>query len=261
VARRVYDSGVARSKSYSDDDLQHAVAVSRSWRGVLRELGLLATSASAMRSVRRNADRLGLDYRHFTGQRRWTDAQLEAAVAGSSSWREVGETLGLASDSSQATLRGHAARLNLDVSGLNRPGRPNGSQCPPMFVDLGHLPRAGSLLAAAWFALCGYAVSWPLEPVRYDLVVQRDGELLRVQVKTASVRAGDSWQVWLSTTGRMRATYDPEDIDLFFVIDGELSYYAIPVNVVGGLHAITLSGYQDFRVGSGSSSPGGNRKP
>lgn len=120
-----------------------------------------------------------------------------------------------------------------------------------MSVDLANLPRAGSLLAAAWFALCGYAVSWPLEPVRYDLVVHRDRELLRVQVKTASVRAGGSWQVWLSTTGRTRATYDPEDVDLFFVIDGDLSYYAIPVNVVGGLHAITLSGYQDYRVHRG----------
>jgi hypothetical protein len=27
-------------------------------------------------------------------------------------------------------------------------------------------------LAAAWYALCGYDVAWPLEPSRYDLVVE-----------------------------------------------------------------------------------------
>ena len=57
---------MARSSSYPDDALRHAVAVSRSWRGVLRELGLLATSASAMRTARRRADTLDLDYSHFT---------------------------------------------------------------------------------------------------------------------------------------------------------------------------------------------------
>lgn len=217
---------MARGPSCSDGDLIRAVAGSRSWRGVLRELGLTATSGSAMRSVRRNADRLGLDYGHFTGQRRWTDAQLEAAVSSSASWREVIDALWLAGDSSQVTLRGHAARLNLDVSRLTPPAVVRRDPPLPMEVDLTNLSRAGSLVAAAWFTLCGYVISGPLEPARYDL---------------ASL-ALDHWP--------HASDADIEDINPFFVIDGDLSYYAIPVSVVGGLHAITLAGYQDFCVGS-----------
>lgn len=204
--------------------------------------------------MRRYADQLGLDYRHFTGQRRWTDAQLAAAIGGASSWREVVDALGLADESSQVALRGHAARLGLDVSHLRRPERQEAVGPPAMSVDAGNLPRAGSLIAAAWFAMCGYAVSWPLEAARYDLIVQRGQVIQRVQVKTTSVRAGDSWQVWISTTGKGRSTYDPEDIDLFFVVDGDLAFYAIPVAVVGGLQSIALSACQRYRVGSAASS-------
>ena len=48
-------------RRYSDSDLVDAVRASHSWRGVLRALGLSATSAAAMRSVRAHADRLQLD--------------------------------------------------------------------------------------------------------------------------------------------------------------------------------------------------------
>lgn len=204
-----------------------------------------------MRSVRKHADRLALDYGHFTGQRRWTDDQLAGAVAGARSWEEVVDVLGLADQSSQVTLRGHAARLQLDVAHLRREPQRH-DPAVAMSADLGNLPQAGSLVAAAWFAMCGYTVSWPLEPARYDLLTHRDGELQRIQVKTTSVRAGESWQVWLSTTGRGRTVYDPEEIDFFFVVDGELSFYLIPVDVVGGLHAITLSAYSRFRVREGA---------
>ena len=67
-------------RRYSDEQLIEAIQASHSWRGVLRQVGLSATSAAAMRSVRMHADRLGLDYSHFTGQRRWTDQQLVAAI-------------------------------------------------------------------------------------------------------------------------------------------------------------------------------------
>jgi hypothetical protein len=116
--------------------------------------------------------------------------------------------------------------------------------------DMANLSRAGSLLAASFLTLCGFQVSWPLEPTRYDLLADRGG-ILRVQVKTASVRSGASWQVWLSTTGRQRTTYDPDEIDAFFVIDGDLGFYLIPVAAVGGLHAVTLSGYTRYLVGRG----------
>src|SRR5205809_171800 len=95
-------------RSYDDAALAAAVADSRSWRGVLRALGLQATSAGALRSARRHADRMGLDYSHFTGQRRWNDAALVSAVADSRSWSQVARTLGLEGGSSHPVLRGHA---------------------------------------------------------------------------------------------------------------------------------------------------------
>lgn len=236
---------MGRERTYDDQQLSRAVAECRSWRGVLRSLGLSGTSAGAMRSIRSHADRLGLDYGHFTGQRRWTDVELRAATESSHSWAEVAERLGLVGGSSVQTVKGHARRLGLETSHFTPVPRPETLALMPY---RGNLSRAGSMLAAAWFELCGQHVSWPLEPCRYDLLVWRPDGAARIQVKTtAAATAGDSWTVWLSTTGSERKTYDPDEIDFFFVIDGHLSYYLIPVAAVGGLMAIQLSAYQEYR--------------
>jgi hypothetical protein len=94
-------------------------------------------------------------------------------------------------------------------------------------------------------------VAWPLEPARYDLLVDTDVAPRRVQVKTTTVRTGTSWTVWLSTTGRERRTYSIDEIDDFFLIDGDLSYYLLPVGAVGGLHGIKLSAYDQYRIRDG----------
>lgn len=204
-----------------------------------------------MRSVRAHADRLELDYAHFTGQRRWTDQGLAAAVSSAKTWAQVAEALGLVGGSSVTTLRGHAVRLGLDTSHLSPTRRASVSD-HAMSPQLVHLARAGSLMAAAWFELCGHHVSWPLEPCRYDLLVWMGASAQRVQVKTTTVKQGSSWTVWISNTGKERATYDPAEIDHFFVIDGEYTFYLIPVAVVGGLTAIQLSAYGDYRVTRGA---------
>jgi hypothetical protein len=237
---------MARERTYSDEQLVIAVSTSRSWRGVLRALGLVATSAGAMRSVRSNADRLGIDYSHFKGQRRWTEEELGAAVEAATNWVEVLDILGIQSVSALATVKGHASRIGLDLRhltvssdvGVVRERRP----------DTAYLRRAGPLLAASWFTLCGRDVSWPLEPSRYDLVVCGEEGLRRVQVKTTTTRAGNTWKVYLSTARRERKTYDPDEIDDFFVIDGSLMCYLIPMAVVGGLQAVHLAGYGQYRL-------------
>jgi hypothetical protein len=240
---------MSRQRSYSDDDLRQAVEAARSWRDVLRRLELKATSSSAMRSVRTHADRLGLDYGHFTGQRRWRDGDLADAIEHSHAWFEVAERLGLKGGSSHATLKGHALRLGIDTEHLQGPpprtlplGHMDG-----LTAQLGHLPRAGNLLAASWFSLCGYDVSWPLEPAVYDLLVAWGDGFARIQVKTTAMRAGDGWMVRLTRSGTSR-TYDPDDVDFFFVIDGDLAYYLIPVGAVGGLQGIHLAAYADYRL-------------
>lgn len=245
---------MAHKRTYSDEQLLHAIANSSSWRGLLRELGLVATSAGAMRSVRSHADRLGADYSHFRGQRRWTEDELRAAIETAKTWSEAAERLGIHDASAVAALKGHAARLDLDCKHLtvkstaarNRDIRP----------DIAHLDRAGPLLAASWFTLCGHEVSWPLEPSRYDLLVCTAEGIRRVQVKTTTVRAGDTWKVYLSTSRRERRTYDPDEIDDFFIIDGALVCYLIPVTAVGGLHAIHLRSYARYRLAQVN--PGGH---
>jgi hypothetical protein len=238
---------VACVRQYTDEQLARAVVEAHSWRGVLRRLGLAATSAGAMRSVRGHADRLALDHSHFRGQRRWSEQQLETAVASSHSWMQVCEELGLTGGSSVATVRGHAARLGLDTTHLTpvSAGRPAPETPQPRMVNL---PRAGSLLAASWFELCGLAVSWPLEPCRYDLFVWRPEGAERIQVKTGTLRTRSSWMVRLSSSrGEMR-TYDPDEIDQFFVIDGDFDFYLIPISVVGGLTAIHVSAYEGYKL-------------
>jgi hypothetical protein len=241
------------NRSYDDQELIRAVAAAHSWRGVIRELGLKGRSTATYRSLQRHALRLDLDTSHFTGQRTWQDDDLAVAVAASTSWHEVQKALGLSGGGSVAALKGHALRLGIDSGHLGPQPTP-----PPSVVtwrpDLTNLPRAGSMLAASWFAMCGYDVSWPLEPCRYDLLVDLDGQRARVQVKTCRRRAG-GWQVNLTTSGHptggrhARTFYDPDEVDCFFVIDGDLNYYLFPMEAVAGRSAICLSAHQAFRVG------------
>ncbi|MFL6090522.1 MAG: group I intron-associated PD-(D/E)XK endonuclease [Aeromicrobium sp.] len=231
-------------KTYDDEMLATAVASSRSWRGVLRALGLHVSSGGATRMIQREVDRLGLDHSHFTGQRRWTDADLIQAVAGSRSWKEVTAALGIQGGSSYPLLKGHALRLGLDTSHIGAPVEREGSPWA-LVPSPRHLRQAGSMLAASWFALCGYEVSWPLEPCRYDLLVHSGAKVERVQVKTTTQPPGTIVRL---APGDKRFVYDPDEIDSFFIIDRELRYYLIPVAVVGGRRGISLRAYADYIV-------------
>ena len=228
-------------RRYSDDALVTAVETSTSWRAVLRTLGTQTSTAS----VRARADVLGLSYTHFQGHRKWTDRELADAVMSARSWSQVADHLGLAGGSAATTLRGHACRLGLDVTHLAS-GRPAALPEHSLVPRLANLARVGPLLAAAWFELCGLSVSWPLEPARYDLVVWRSGRAERVQVKTSTSRRGATWQVALATRRKEVHTYGPEEVDQFFIIDGDLKQYLIPLEVVGGLKVINISAYQAF---------------
>ncbi|MBB2891752.1 group I intron-associated PD-(D/E)XK endonuclease [Flexivirga oryzae] len=238
------------SPGYTDDELRRAVDVSHSWRETLRHLGLAGTSSAAIRSVRRHADRLQLDYTHFAGGRHWSDAELAKAVLDAATWTEVARRLQLTGSSATATLQRHAGRLGLEIAHLAQlPLHENWAQ-----PQLANLRRAGSLIAAAWYTLCGQDVSWPLEPCRYDLVVRDGARMRRVQVKTTTVASESGvWQVNVSTTSRRsRRIYTADEVDDFFVIDGELNFYVIPLESMVGMHGLSLSAYERFRVRSGT---------
>lgn len=234
-------------RKYSDAQLRNAVAQERSWRGVLRAIGLLSTSSAASRSVRRRADELSLDYSHFTGQRRWTDGQLDRAVRASTSWTQVASLLDLAGGSSTTTLRGHALRLGLDTDHFALTSRRSDDQSD-LVPDPARLPRAGVLLAAAWFELCGFFVSWPLEPAPYDLLVSRTTGFRRVQVKTSRHWDRSTWRVKLTSTTRTSGTYDPDDVDDLFVVTADRQQYLIPFDRVAGLSEINMAAYSQYLV-------------
>ena len=109
------------NRNWSDADLTNSVAESRSWRGVMRELGLCVTSAGSIRVVRRRVALLGLDTSHFTGRRTWSDTALKRAAAHTFSWEELHAAIGVKSRSGdeRTRVKAHALRLGLDLSHLN----------------------------------------------------------------------------------------------------------------------------------------------
>jgi hypothetical protein len=242
-------------RAWSDSQLVSAVAMSRSWRGVMRELGLCATSAGSIRIIKRHVSRLGLDTSHFSGQRRWSDAQLRRAVAGAYSWSELLSELGLTGNADDRTrVKAHATRLGLDL------GRVYGSSteevCRPVFrPEIKHLREAGTAIATMWFLLCGYSASIPIEATLYDLLVAMPDGIKRVQVKTTT-SDHHGWQVQVgrrpySVGNRgLLVPYDPDLIDLFFILDGDLTMYVIPSRVIAGRVSILLNNYSEYVVGS-----------
>jgi hypothetical protein len=242
---------------WPDSDLTNAVAASRSWRDVMRKLGLCVTSAGSVRVVKRRVGLLGLDTSHFTGQRTWSDAALKRAAAQAYSWNELLEALGIKSRSGDERIRvkAHALRLGLDLSHLSdRPqdarehavGRP----------ALRNLREAATSLAACWFSLCGFGTALPIEPAVFDLLVSTTEGIKRVQVKTTTYKSKVGWQVGVGrrpySAGNREplVPYDPELIDWFFIVDGDLNIYLIPSQVIGGRVGLLLRTYSKYIVGN-----------
>jgi hypothetical protein len=250
------------ARSWSDEELRGAVASQRSWRGTARALGLRATSAGAIRTLKRHAYRLALDTSHFTHQRLWSDRQLRGAIEEGETWSEVLHLLGL-SDRADARVRvkGHAVRLGLDIGHL----QPRAVDPPAgTWLDLqphrSALRTAAEPLAIAWFALRDIPVAVPAQPCAYDLVATLPSGARRIQVKSSTHRdRSGTWRVGLGQrpyvldkTAR-RIPYDPDEVDDFFIVDGDGVLYLVPSSVVAGRTAIHVGPYRAYRVGDASS--------
>lgn len=242
---------------WSADQLSAAVAAATSWRGVMRELGLNPDNGGATLTIRRHAARLGLDTSHFKGNRSWPDSVLRRAVTESRTWDEVLTTLGLSSQAGgeRTLVKAHALRLGLDVGHLGNPAAHSPPSCE-LRPDLAHLRQAAESLAAAWFVLCGCNVAFPVVPDCYDLLVSRSDGTRRVQVKTTICNTKDGWLARIARrpysigNNAPLVPYDPEVIDYFFVVDGDLTIYVIPSRAVGGRTTILLRSYAKYIVGN-----------
>jgi hypothetical protein len=100
---------------------------------------------------------------------------------------------------------------------------------------LDFLRVAAGTLAATWFMLRGCVVSFPAEPARYDLLADTPQGLMRVQVKTTTSSNKNGWQVGVGhhpdTHSKKKGhvlAYSPDEIDLFFIVDGDMTMYLIP---------------------------------
>ena len=110
--------------------LKEAVAMSRSWRDVLRRMDLSASNGRAGRILRQQCLEWGIDFSHFRS-RRWRDADLAPVIQSSPTWAAAMQTLGYGGDSGSArhTLRAHCARLGIDTSHLDE--HPRSRADPP----------------------------------------------------------------------------------------------------------------------------------
>jgi hypothetical protein len=249
-------------RTWTDDQLRQAVKDSQSWRAVARALGLKGTSAGTIRSLQRHATRLALDITHFTGQRRWSDRRLRQVMRESTCWADVFAGLGVSDGAeSRVRIKGHAVRLGLDCTPLRgSPPRFPVSDVfnPPPRQEM--LRTAAPSVAMAWFAMRGCDVALPIEQQVYDLLVSTANGIQRVQVKSCAARNSKGyWHVGIGrrpyvldkTANKM--PYDPDSLDLFFILLGDGSIYLIPSSVLAGRIAIDPETYAPYRVGDASS--------
>jgi hypothetical protein len=88
------------------------------------------------------------------------------------------------------------------------------------------------------------------------MVVQTVEGFKRVQVKSTTFFANGAWQASVShrpDKNGKREPYSPDDIDLFFIVDGEMNLYLIPIGALGGRIGINLRAYESFMVGNARS--------
>ena len=235
--------------------LVEAVAAHRSWRGVMRTLGL--TTSRTGRVLRTICDELQIDYSHFR-QSRVDLRPLADVVRDCETWDEVLGKLGYApgSGSARATIRKHCRRLGIDTS-LLRVTNPPPLRWAALVADQRNLRIAGPHIVAAALASVGIPSSAAPEGLAYDLLADLPAAgIARLQVKTTTRRVGETWECQLTRTNysgesrssHRKAVYSAEEVDFFACVDPRASVYLIPIGLVEGLTTIALRRYEGYRV-------------
>jgi hypothetical protein len=210
-----------------------------------------------IRRIKSHVTELGLDTSHFTGQRTWSDAALKRAAANAQSWSELlaGLKIGDRHGADRTRIKAHAMRLGIDLGHLDARNLEiaDSATAEP---DLKYLRESATSIAAAWFAIRGYGCALPVEPAVHDLLVAMPEGIQRVQVKTTTYKSKDGWMVTVGRrpysigSNQRLVPYDPELIDLFFIVDGDLTIYLIPTAVIAGRVSILLRTYKEYIVGN-----------
>ncbi len=112
--------------------------------------------------------------------------------------------------------------------------------------------------AIAYFTMKGYTVAIPLtDSQQYDLIVDIDGKLSRVQVKTTRFKGRGSYEISLSIKGGNRSStgklhrFDRSQVDHLFVLTEDGGSYFIPTSAIENTCALRLTErLQQFRLAS-----------
>ena len=115
--------------------------------------------------------------------------------------------------------------------------------------------NTGLGIAIAYYSANGYTVSIPLNDTQdYDLVVDKDNILKRVQVKATSCKTKYGvYQVPLKscggTSGKTYKTIINTDIEEIFILTGNMSMYIIPKEDIKNKTTLNVcSKYKKYQV-------------
>jgi hypothetical protein len=253
-----------RATKWHECELRVAAAKATSWAELLRLLGYKPSSTAVRQRLRRELGRYQISTSHFVGQRTWSDQALIEAAATARTWAELLTALGLSPRSrSYDSVRAALRRMGVEHGQISLGPRTGpeaiGIELPDP-AALSNLRNAAPSIAATWFLLCGHAVATPCEGQPYDLVVELPDGLKRVQVKSTTSRdARGGWVVRIGhcPDGSPKAAdlicYTAEEVDSFFVVDGDLRLYLIPAAAIAGKTTLSLRGFSEFVVGDASS--------
>lgn len=151
--------------------------------------------------------------------------------------------------------REHALAKAADRRAAARAARPLLPERRPLPEAVGFRAQAnpriqgniGLGVAIAYFTRVGALVAIPLtDTQRYDLIIDREGVLQRVQVRTTTFRPGKSYLVPLVTTGAnrnriVRRPFPGGDYDSLMVVCGDATVYLIPASLIRARYQLALS--------------------
>lgn len=214
--------------------------------------------------IRTTVRAAGVDVTHFhvqRGPRRgWTVEELVKAIDSSSTWSEAEAELRLRNKTSLRVMRRIAQEEGIDTSHLDHAATPLTPALHSPSPQLARLPRAGELLAMAWYTSRGYEVSTsPASSVVDFIICDADGNYSGIQVKTTSTedKRGQEagWPVSISRRHQRRDVtrrmYSESQVQEFFVITLGGDMYRIPRAATGDNLSLCVGPkYSAYRVGS-----------
>ena len=116
-------------------------------------------------------------------------------------------------------------------------------------VSQGSVGLAGAIF---YYQRSGYNVSIPIvDNQKYDLIIEKDGKLLTVQVKTSRVFKKDGWQVQLKKVrpNKTKNVISPlEQTDFLFILCGDGTCFSIPFDKLTSLNELHTRRFTDCKI-------------